>query len=930
MASLKFVDQHNMVACLEKSEENIEFHQIVDFLSTCSINYALTQIHAIVNDRAVVILESSVRNDLLFDDEDGITCLTNDEIFENSALMGYEQLSTKLTFQKDLLEPSNDTYETPCHTKKVFTNMKRKGVKFSGKVTPLFDSMSVPHQAPKGEGSEQPTEPQPTPSPTYHSTGDQPPVQSSHDSPLLGDHTSEKAEGGLNLEELFVLCTNLSNRVLALETSKDDQATKVLKLKDQINKLKRKCKPSILHHRAWLKSVKRLLMKKRLGRKEYVSKQGRKNAKPEPTLDVFDDLDADVSTARLELSTARPDVDAARQEDSVVEPRTPPTTTSIFDDEDITMAQTLIKMKKEKAKEKGVSIKDIKDSSRPARSILTLKPLPIIDLKDKGKSVLEELEPAKKMTRSDFDAAQITRDAEIARQLQVDLQAEVERERQREEEASKAAIAETYDEVQAGIDADALFAAKLQQEEREEYTIEERAKFLAETIVAQRKFRAAQRSAEIRSRPPTKSQLRNLMMTYLKNMGGYKHSQLKAKTFAEIQGLYERQKRVIDDFKPMDSDDAVKDSKEAAGVHKQKVLEEPNSTKVEVKQEGHEESIRKRPGRRLKMKATKKSKRQKTDADLEEEEQLKAFLKIVPDEEGIIDYEVLEKRFPIINWESKFYDFDRHGAECIYYRIFRSDGSSRWIKTFSEMVTRFDRLDLVELYNLVMKRFETTTPEGVDLVLWGDLRIMFDANAEDELWQNQERWNLKSWDLYENFDARRWYCVLYASRKKLLLIYLDSFKSKLMNLESMMGKRRIFKCWFYSHTTNGHQFTMSNRHQELASPRANGSCKELASPKQTALALTIPEQTATGKEISNPFMAGLFGYDFNSGGSGESSKEISVLQDVHSNLENGQCLSLSKSKKQLLFLWDPSCHEAEFAHLAVGGNHKQPLEPQEH
>ncbi|GJS81608.1 hypothetical protein Tco_0748149 [Tanacetum coccineum] len=212
------------------------------------------------------------------------------------------------------------------------------------------------------------------------------------------------------------------------------------------------------------------------------------------------------------------------------------------------------------------------------------------------------------------------------------------------------------------------------------------------------------------------------MMTYLKNMGGYKHSQLKAKTFAEIQGLYERQKRVIDDFKPMDSDDAIKDSKEATGVHKQKVLEEPNSTNVEVKQEGHEKK----------------------------EEQLKAFLKIVPDEEGIIDYEVLEKRFPIINWESKFYDFDRHGAECIYYRIFRSDGSSRWIKTFSEMVTRFDRLDLEELYNLVMKRFETTTPEGVDLVLWGDLRIMFDANAEDELWQNQERWNLKSWDLYEN------------------------------------------------------------------------------------------------------------------------------------------------------------------------------------
>ncbi|GJR21970.1 hypothetical protein Tco_0970497 [Tanacetum coccineum] len=59
------------------------------------------------------------------------------------------------------------------------------------------------------------------------------------------------------------------------------------------------------------------------------------------------------------------------------------------------------------------------------------------------------------------------------------------------------------------------------------------------------------------------------------------------------------------------------------------------------------------------------------------------------------------------------------------------------------MVTRFDRLDLEELYNLVMQRFETTTPEGIDLILWGDLRTMFDANAQDELWQNQEGWKRK-------------------------------------------------------------------------------------------------------------------------------------------------------------------------------------------
>ncbi|GJT86829.1 putative ribonuclease H-like domain-containing protein [Tanacetum coccineum] len=60
-----------------------------------------------------------------------------------------------------------------------------------------------------------------------------------------------------------------------------------------------------------------------------------------------------------------------------------------------------------------------------------------------------------------------------------------------------------------------------------------------------------------------------------------------------------------------------------------------------------------------------------------------------------------------------------------------------------------------------------------------------------------------------------------------------STKIESMKLEAMVEKRRIFKCWFHYHTTNGHQFTMSNRHQELASP----------------------EQTTPGKDFSNPLMA---------------------------------------------------------------------------
>nr|GEY07148.1 hypothetical protein [Tanacetum cinerariifolium] len=67
---------------------------------------------------------------------------------------------------------------------------------------------------------------------------------------------------------------------------------------------------------------------------------------------------------------------------------------------------------------------------------------------------------------------------------------------------------------------------------------------------------------------------------------------------------------------------------------------------------------------------------------------------------------------------------------------------------------------------------------------------------------------------------------------------------KSIGFEVILLEYEIFECWSYRHTTNGHQFTMSNPHQELTSPEANGFCKELASPKQTTL----------GKDESNPLI----------------------------------------------------------------------------
>ncbi|GJX60011.1 zinc knuckle CX2CX4HX4C containing protein [Tanacetum coccineum] len=116
MAVLDSCPKHNMVAYLEKSEGNAEFHEIIDFLKRSSIHHALTvspvvsttfveqfwtsakskiinnvrHITAKVAGKSVSISEASIRSDLLFDDADGIDSLPNQAIFDAIQLMGYE------------------------------------------------------------------------------------------------------------------------------------------------------------------------------------------------------------------------------------------------------------------------------------------------------------------------------------------------------------------------------------------------------------------------------------------------------------------------------------------------------------------------------------------------------------------------------------------------------------------------------------------------------------------------------------------------------------------------------------------------------------------------------------------------------------------------------------------------------------------------
>ncbi|GJS49089.1 hypothetical protein Tco_0599210 [Tanacetum coccineum] len=77
----------------------------------------------------------------------------------------------------------------------------------------------------------------------------------------------------------------------------------------------------------------------------------------------------------------------------------------------------------------------------------------------------------------------------------VELKDEAEEERNRiaEEKAANEELIRDFDDMKARIEADRLLAEKLQEQEREQFTIEERAKFLHDTIAAQmRKFLAQQ------------------------------------------------------------------------------------------------------------------------------------------------------------------------------------------------------------------------------------------------------------------------------------------------------------------------------------------------------------------------------------------------------------------------------------------------------
>ncbi|GKB24304.1 hypothetical protein Tco_0863705 [Tanacetum coccineum] len=72
----------------------------------------------------------------------------------------------------------------------------------------------------------------------------------------------------------------------------------------------------------------------------------------------------------------------------------------------------------------------------------------------------------------------------------------------------------------------------------------------------------------------------------------------------------------------------------------------------------------------------------------------------------------------------------------------------------NQMPKSFDRKDLEDLYKLVKAKYESTRPvEDLDLLLWGDLKTMFEPNVEDKVWRNQQDYKVLNWKLYDSYGV---------------------------------------------------------------------------------------------------------------------------------------------------------------------------------
>ncbi|GJT30044.1 hypothetical protein Tco_0910319 [Tanacetum coccineum] len=170
------------------------------------------------------------------------------------------------------------------------------------------------------------------------------------------------------------------------------------------------------------------------------------------------------------------------------------------------------------------------------------------------------------------------------------LQAQFDKEERiaREKEEANAALIEQWNDIQDKVETDYELAQRLQVEEQEEFIIEEKSKVFQQLLEKRRKHFAAKRVEEKRNRPPIKAQQMSIMCTYLKNMAGWKPKDLKTKSFANVQALFDKAMKRVNTFVDMDTElvggSKVDDDKEREDLQQcfEMVTEDFNPNRIDL------------------------------------------------------------------------------------------------------------------------------------------------------------------------------------------------------------------------------------------------------------------------------------------------------------------------------------------------------------
>ncbi|GJZ64463.1 hypothetical protein Tco_0620884 [Tanacetum coccineum] len=202
-----------------------------------------------------------------------------------------------------------------------------------------------------------------------------------------------------------------------------------------------------------------------------------------------------------------------------------------------------------------------------------------------------------------------------------------------------------------------------------EVTTEKKARLFVELLEKIKKHFAALRAQEKRIKPPTKAQKKSIMSTYLKHMAGYKQIQLKNKSFAEIQKLFDKA-----------------------------------MTKLVEGSEKRAEDSTKRAGTELEQEVAKKQKIDDAKVDDDQEEvRMKELMNIILDEE-----EVAIDAIPLATKPSCIRRFGNSvETESPVWRTLQDEKVLIW-KLFDSCGVHFLRLQSMHIFMLVEKRYPLT------------------------------------------------------------------------------------------------------------------------------------------------------------------------------------------------------------------------------